>query len=127
MRLGFRTKNTTLAALSTVALALLLSAGWPALAAAEVTSDNLAEAVESAKTAADYEALAAYYHKQAAEQVARAEMHEKMMPRFQRFGRQGTNLSSHCKLIIADARKLAGQYEAMAKMYEQMAKEAGTQ
>ena len=125
MRLGFRTKNPTLAALSTAALALLLSAGWPSLAAAEITSDNLAEAVESAKTAADYEALAAYYGKLAEEQEARAKVHERMLPRFRDFAK-GQNLSSHCKRIIEDARKLAGQYGAMAKAYEQLAKEAGT-
>jgi hypothetical protein len=124
MRLGFRTKIPTLAALSTAALALVLSAGWPSLAAGEITSDSLAEAVESAKTAADYEALAAYYRKLAEEQEARAKMHEKMLPRFRDFVK-GQNLSSHCKNIIADARKLAGQYEAMAKGYEQLAKEVG--
>lgn len=127
MRLGSRTKTPTFAVLSTAAFVLLFSAGWPSLAVGEVTSDSLAAAVESAKTAADYEALAAYYRKQAKEQDARAEMHEKMLPRFREFGKQGAtmDLSSHCKRIIEDARKLSDEYEAMAKMYDQMAKDAG--
>lgn len=125
---GFRTNTLTFALISTAALALVLAAGWPSSAAGEITSDNVAEAVESAKTAADYKALAAYYRNEAAQQEAQAKMHEKMLPRFRDFGKPGasTNLSNHCKLIIEDSRKLAGQYEAMAKMYDGMAQEAGT-
>ena len=127
MKLGLRMRISTLAVLSTAAFVLLFSAGSPSLAVTEVTADNAAEAVGSAKTGADYEALAAYYRKQAAEQEALAKTHEKMLPRFQDFGKAGTrtDMSAHCKRIIEDSRKLKGEYEALAKMYEQMAKDAG--
>ena len=127
MKLGLRMRISTLAVLSTAAFVLLFSAGSPSLAVAEVTSDNAVQAVESAKTAADYEALAAYYRKLAEEQEARAKTHEKMLPRFKDFGKAGTStdFSSHCKRIIEDSRKLKGEYEAIAKMYAQMAKDAG--
>jgi len=129
MKTRFWKKLSTVSLASVALSTLLICGGDPSTGlAAEVTSANIGAAIESAKTPADYEALAAYYQGQAKEQEDLAKLHENMLPRFTKFGKPGAsvNMASHCKNIIADANKLAAEYSAMAKMYEEMAKGADT-
>jgi hypothetical protein len=92
-----------------------------------VTDANVAELTATAKTAADHEAIAAYYQAEAKEALAQAERHEKM-------GRRGTRgapgkqvfdaMKPHCERLVKSYQAAAESYEALAKLHEQQAKES---
>jgi hypothetical protein len=109
------------AALIAAALAVAMPAR-PLLAAA-ITEDNVAEHIAAAKTPADHQALAAYFHAQAKAEGDRVARHEKMLASYKAGGgKPYENMMAHCKDIIAAAKKAQGDYEAMAKEHEQLAK-----
>jgi hypothetical protein len=93
-----------------------------------VTDANVAELTATAKTAADHEAIAAYYQAEAKEASAEAEFHKKM-------GRRGTGaapgkqafdaMKPHCDRLVKSYQAAAESYEALAKLHQQLAKEAG--
>jgi type III secretory pathway component EscR len=106
-------------------LALFLTAPRVA-SAATVTDANVAELTATAKTAADHEALAAYYRKEAKEASANAEFHENMLQRWNAApGKQSFNaMKPHCQRLIDAYQEAAESYEALAKLHTQLAKEA---
>lgn len=108
-------------------LALLVGPAWSAAraTAAEITAANVADHVASAKSAADYQALATYFRSAAAAQAETVNEHEAMLASYkERGGKAYTKMKLHCQGIIRGARNLQRDYEAMAAEYEQMAKEA---
>jgi hypothetical protein len=109
-----------------VVLALVVSLAWLAPASGgEITADNVAQYAASAKTAADYQALAAFYRSQASGQEKRVKEHEAMLASLEKqSGKTYQNLKAHCESIIGASRKLQKDYEAMGAEYEKLAKEA---
>jgi hypothetical protein len=82
-------------------------------------------AVETAQTKADHQALAKEYTEKAAEARKMAARHQAMGRSY--MGGRSTNkeaFSSHCKLISAKNEELAKEYDALAKMHEEEAKQA---
>ena len=83
--------------------------------------------IESARTQADHESLAAYYDREAAAARASAAQHRKMATTYQGNiggGRGGANMASHCNEIVRNQEAIATEYEAMAATHRQMGKEA---
>lgn len=103
-------------------LVLLLSGAAAVPADADVTDDSVVEQVQAAKTAADHEALAAYFRAQAAAAAANAKKHEAMtMP----MGGSRDIWANHCKSLVKTFNEQQKDYTALAAEQEKLAKEAG--
>lgn len=113
---------------SAILLTLLLAVPAGVAFAETVTDANVAELTATAKTAADHEAIAAYYREEAKQASANAESHKRMLRRWDTSapGKQSFNaMKPHCeKLIEAYQEEAAESYEALAKLHTQLAKEA---
>ena len=99
-------------------LALLL-AGALAIAAGP-TMDQ----ISAAKTAADHEAIAAEYSKQAAEAKAKAAEHDEMGKMYSGYLKEKVHFEEHCRALAADYRNTAKELEALVGMHRELAKEA---
>jgi hypothetical protein len=89
--------------------------------------NDLLQRVESARTRADHEALAAYYDREAAAARAMASTHRKMAISYQgnlSGGRGGANMPAHCNAIVRNQEALAAEFDAMAAGHRQMGQHA---
>jgi hypothetical protein len=111
-----------------MAAVLLVSAVLAACTSApNAPPADLLQRAESARTQGDYEALAAYYDKQAAAARGIATEHRKMARSFQGMvagGRGAASMPAHCNAIADKNEGLAKDYDAMAAAFRQMAKQA---
>lgn len=98
----------------------------PASAHDPITDDNVVERVASAQTAADHEALAAYFDAQAAAAAAKVKMHEKMLasPNLGIAGKTAASWEMHCKNMLRNYKEAQKEAEALAATQRSMAKEA---
>ena len=95
--------------------------GWSSSAA--VTDDNLKEMIESAKTPADHEAIAAYYDQQAAEANKKAALHRNSADTYRKLKiSKPVGMAEMCdgvaamwSSIAADDTKLANAQRELAK------------
>jgi hypothetical protein len=102
--------------LTTLAVAaMMISTVLPAsLAGAQMTGQSMADMVKNAKTAADHEALAAMYDKEAANAKEMAAAHEKMAQSYKSFTGKGTGASAmpqHCASLVKSFQGEAAMYE----------------
>jgi hypothetical protein len=128
-----RTKMTTnlagktrliVAALTWAALTL---AQAPAVSAADaVTDENVAERVASAQTAADHEALAAYFRAQAAAAGEKVKLHQNMLSSSAKkvAGKSWVSWEMHCQSLIRSYKNAQKEAEQLAADHERLAKEA---
>ena len=117
-------------ALGAVLLFFVLIATWsvPVAGAAEITDENVAEYIGTAKTAADHQALATFFRAKAAEEGQRVKRHEKMLAHYkQGGGKPYIHMIGHCEDIIKTARQLQKDYEMLAAAHEESAKVAAGQ
>ena len=97
--------------------------GYRSISVAQGSS--LEQQIANAKTAADHEAIAAYYEKEAQALHAKHAEHEKMAAWYkQNPALNKSGFSSHCDLIATNYDKTAKEYEALAKLHRDMAKTA---
>jgi hypothetical protein len=88
---------------------------------------NIDKMIESAKTAADHEAIAAAYEKQAAEAKSQAAMHAEMEKEYKKVGGAliaKQHVDTHCDSLTKLYQKIAAENEALANAHKAMAKEA---
>ena len=119
--------NTRMQTARRLALVLLVSTVLAACTSApNVPPAELLQRAESARTQADYEALAAEYDRQAAAARSIATEHRKMAKSYQAMiaGRGGASMPAHCNAIADKNEGLAKDYDAMAAAFLQMAKQA---
>ena len=93
--------------------------------AQEVTSSDLAQRIQTAKTPADHSALADYYAKEAANAKAQADQHAKMEKLYlaeRASGKGLSSISAHCKNIVKQYQQMAADYDAMAVAHREAAK-----
>ncbi len=112
-----------------IAAALLLSVILAGCASGPAAPPaDLLQRVESARTPADHEALAAHYDKQASAARASAQVHRKMATSYQGMiagGRGGgASMPAHCNAIVANQEAIAAEYDAMAAAHRQMGQQA---
>ena len=98
----------------------------PGAAPAEEEAGSLEEVVvESAHTPADHLALAAYYRAQADEARAAAQRHQVMGRAYLRGKSGGARpYQSHCRRISEQQEAIAQEYEALAKLHDEEAKQS---
>jgi len=85
---------------------------------------DMAQAVQSAETKADHEALAKHYEKAAEDMQLKADEHKKLLRHYEsksyKYGRQAQDFQAHCERLISDYEKAAEENREMAKMHRQM-------
>jgi len=117
-----KTGSGVLAGLALFALTFVALPG-SANAGGGVTDANVAEKSVSASTAADHQALAAYFRDKAAEESKKVAMHEDMLARMKGHGKPAKNFIPHCNSLIHSARQSQEAYENLAKLHLEIAKE----
>lgn len=117
-------KEALVAAFGGSFLAMMLAlAPFQARAGSEMSID---EQIATAKTAADHEAIAAYFDKQAAAAKAEAKAHSTMAEAYKKVGGAAIgklHLDQHCDKIEASYEAVARENEDLAKAHRAMAKE----
>ena len=109
-------------------LAAVLSVGTfhpiPLSAGEDADIDKM---IANAKTAADHEAIAAAYEKQAEDAKSQAAMHAEMEKEYKKVGGAliaKQHVDMHCDSLTKLYTKIANENEALAKAHEAMAKDA---
>ncbi len=90
-----------------------------------VTDDNLMERLDTAKTPADHQALAAYFHDKANAARRQVKTHQAMLAG--QIGKGHSAWHAHCSRLIKAYKEQAADYDALAAMQEKWAKQAGAQ
>lgn len=109
---------------SAAVAALMLSGGAWAADAAVVTPAQ----IESAKTPADHEAIAAAYDKEAAQLESMAKKHETMVGTYRAMatgskGADSAAMASHCGKLVTEYKAAAQENRSLAAAHRQMAKD----
>ena len=109
---------------------LIVAAALPTFRAvaqsAAVTDDNLAQSIANAKTAADQEAVAAYYDQEAADAKKKADLHRNVADTYQKLNiAKPVGMANMCKGLVSYWDKVADQAKDLAKAHREMAKAAG--
>ena len=105
-----------------VLVALVAAAPMASFAAGAVTDKNVVEKLTTAKTAADYTALAAYFRAKAADAGAKVKQHEAMLKAVS--GKPLASWGPHCQGFIESYSNMQKDYEASAAEMEAAAKNA---
>ena len=119
--------NRKLNGLRRLGLALIVGAALAGCASEPiVASAEMAQKIEAARTPADHEAIASHYTKEAAVAKSIAESHRKMARAYQGqiYQRGGAGMAAHCHSIVRAQETAAGEYEALAAMHRDMARQA---
>jgi hypothetical protein len=110
--------------MSRAALGVLVVAALAGCAATGVSSQDIAQRIQTAQTPADHQYLANYYTQEAATAKKSADLHRKMGKAYA-FGsmgnRGGASMESHCNALVQSYDKAANDYEGMAATHKQMA------
>jgi hypothetical protein len=110
-------------------LAAVITAGMLARATTLGAGEeaDLDQMISSAKTAADHEAIAAEYERRAAAAKADSAKHAEMGAAYKKAGGaliEKQHIDKHCDILADLYKKIAKQFEVLAKDHEAMAKEA---
>jgi hypothetical protein len=93
---------------------------------AAVTDDNLVQSLANAKTAADQEAIAAYYDEEVADAKKKADLHRNAADTYQKLNiAKPVGMVNMCKGLVKYWDKVADQAKDLAKAHRAMAKAAG--
>ena len=106
-------------------ITLLLALGLLA-ACAEMNPHpmDMTQAVQSAETKADHEALAKHYDEEANEMQLKVDEHKKLLSQYESksylYGRQAQSFKDHCQWLINAYEKAVVSNREMAEMHRQM-------
>lgn len=88
---------------------------------------DMTQAVQSARTGSDHEALAKHYDEAANEMLAKAAEHKQMLAQYEAnkslYGKQAQSLTSHCQGLVRIYEQAAAENTSMAQSHRQMAAE----
>ncbi len=86
---------------------------------------DMTAAVQSAKSKADHEALAAHYEQAARDAEVKVEEHKKLLDQYKArsylYGKQAGSLESHCEALKRSYQQVAAANAEMAKLHRQLA------
>jgi hypothetical protein len=89
---------------------------------------DLEKAITGAKTAADHEAIASYYDREAATTKDKAAEHYKLMKVYSNLAGKGHfRMEDHCQKLAQNYESIATEYTSLAGAHRQMAREAPQQ
>jgi hypothetical protein len=90
-----------------------------------VTTANLAQTITEARTPADHEAIAAFFHQEASDANKTADLHEHWAETYREVKiAKPVYMAEMCDNLAADFRKTATDANQLAAMHEQIAKPA---
>jgi len=117
-------KNISAGVVVLVVVALGFVSLRPVVAEDQMT--DMDQMITGAKAAADHEALAASYEKEAQEARQKQAEHQKMSDAYATIPvlKTKTGAVAHCNAIAKKYEEIAKEYEALAKMHREMAKAA---
>lgn len=111
-----------------ISLALVAFLGLLASCTINPHPMDMTQAVQSATTRSDHEALAKHYEDAAKDMRAQAEEHNKMSAQYEArrglYGKQAQSLISHCQGLVRVYEQAAVENENMAEAHRQLAAEA---
>lgn len=85
---------------------------------------DMSQAVQSASSKADHEALAEHYEETAAEMQLKVDEHKKLLAQYQAkgylYGKQAQDFKAHCERLINVYEKAVEENLSMAKMHRLM-------
>jgi hypothetical protein len=85
---------------------------------------DMSQALQTATSKADHEALAKHYEEAAKEMQVKVDEHKKLLSQYEAhsylYGRQAEDLKAHCQELILIYEKAAEANLNMAKMHRQM-------
>ena len=86
----------------------------------------MVQKIETAKTRADHEALAAFYEQEAKTAQAKAEEHKEMAKSYSKIGHlvEKHNILQHCDRLVKDYEAAAKENLALAKLQRELAAKA---
>jgi hypothetical protein len=94
----------------------------------ETAAFDLEKAIQTAKTKADHERIAAYYEQEAAEYEKKAAQHERMGNAYEMYkfpihqkGHDMAKASAHCQDLARLFRQTAEEYRSLAREHRQLA------
>ena len=115
--MALRDRRTCLT-ISALVVGLMLAVARPDSVVAKGPDEAaLLKRIEKGGTAADHAALAAYYSNQAKAAAQKASDHEAIAEKYGPVMGK-TDWATHCRSLASYYRKLADDYEAMAKLHE---------
>jgi endonuclease III len=85
---------------------------------------DMTQAVQTAKTASEHEALARHYEDAAKDMRAKANEHKKMLAYYDLIRKHAQDLISHCQGLIRIYEQAANENLSMAKSHHELAAEA---
>ena len=89
---------------------------------------DMTQAVQSAKTRSDHDALVKHYEDAAKDMQAKAEEHKKLLAQYEAkrslYGKQAQNLISHCQGLVRVYEQAAAENRTMAQSHRETAAEA---
>jgi hypothetical protein len=111
------------------AAALVLAAGALSAAGADMSHEQLMHKIQTAKTRADHDEIAAVYEQQAKADRSTAEEHRGMEKLYKGFGQSAAGraspgqMAAHCKNIADGYERAAKEHDSLAKLHRQAASE----
>jgi len=106
---------------TTIGWALLVAAvALSGCATAAAPKQNVGEMIANAKTASDYDAIADYYDKEAADAKAKYEEHEASVVRYENSVKWRT-WAWHCERLAQDFKAAEGEAHALAAEHRKIA------
>ncbi len=116
-------------ALSSAVALFLAAASFATMAEEDISHDKLMNMIQTAKTRADHEAIAAIYDKQAAQDEANAKMHSRPASPYKGIdptagGRGYGQMANHCKNIADSYTRAAKEHKDLAELHRKVAAEA---
>jgi hypothetical protein len=108
------------------ATAMLLAIGLTALHRSPALAQNsdIVQMVANAKTAADHEAIAQYYDREAASAKANAALHRSQAETYEKLRIKPPDMIHHCREIAKDFDRIAREADDLAVAHRAMAKAA---
>ena len=125
--------NRTIVVLSSIfvfALAAFASTAQAQQNSADLSKQQLATLIASAKTPAEHTRIAQYYGAQAQADLALSQEHAQMADQFEKnsvtsSSKFTTGTVNHCAYLAASYKQSAAKMQKLEQEHEQMAKEAG--
>jgi tRNA-dihydrouridine synthase len=121
-----RVKHSITGAIARTLVVAAVIAGLPSFAPPATAAENIEEMLGSAKTAADHEAIAAHYEKEAAAAKEKAELHKRMLAIIKKQGGPAIakwHMDRHCERLIKQFEDSAQMYTEMAQAHREIAKD----
>jgi len=118
-----RIRLTVLGIFATLLSCLPASAASPG----KITDENIAVKIEAAATAADHQTLSAYFSSKSVEAAKQIKLHEDMLQSYRRRGKADgitITMQSHCQKLMQLSREAQGEYNMLAELHGQLAKES---